>query len=238
MELNFKLSQFEGPLDLLLHLIGKAKIAIEDIFVSDITEQYLAYLDSVQELDMDSASDFLATAATLLEIKSRSLLPKPPAPEDGEEDPEQVLIRRLKEYQLFKQSAQELKAQEETRLGAYYKLPQEMQYDERFEITGVSLEMLLGALQDVINRIETRTMPPAVREIRRDLFSVKDKISSLRKNLSKKKKMLFQEMFSRDSCKEEIVTTFLAMLELWRTHFLTISQDSLFGGITVSLVEE
>lgn len=237
MELSFKLSQFEGPLDLLLHLIGKAKIAIEDIFVSDITEQYLAYLDSVHELDMEAASDFLATAATLLEIKSRSLLPKPPAPED-EEDPEQVLIRRLKEYQMFKQSAQELKEQEETRIGAYYKLPQEMHYDERFEITGVSMEMLLGALQDVISRVQKRTLPPAVREIKRDLFSVKDKISLLKRSLGKQKHLEFQELFQQDTSKSEVVTTFMALLELWKLHFLTIRQDALFGGITVSLVEE
>ena len=100
------LKQFEGPLDLLLHLITRAKVDIKDIFVSEITEQYLASMGSVDELDMDTASEFLTMAATLLEIKSRALLPRPPEPtEDGEETPEQTLIRRLEEYKLYKESA-------------------------------------------------------------------------------------------------------------------------------------
>ena len=95
------LKQFEGPLDLLLHLITRAKVDIKDIFVSEITEQYLASLDGLDELDMDVASEFLTMAATLLEIKSRALLPRPPKEEeDGEESPEQALIRRLEEYKL------------------------------------------------------------------------------------------------------------------------------------------
>jgi len=90
------LSQFEGPLDLLLHLITRAKVDIKDIFVSEITEQYLASLEGIDELDMDVASEFLTMAATLLEIKSRALLPRPPKEEEeGEESPEQALIRRL-----------------------------------------------------------------------------------------------------------------------------------------------
>ncbi len=97
------LKQFEGPLDLLLHLITRAKVDIKDIFVSEITEQYLASLDGIDELDMDSASEFLQMAATLVEIKSRALLPKPPEPEDPEEEsPEEALIRQLEEYKKFK----------------------------------------------------------------------------------------------------------------------------------------
>lgn len=99
------LKQFEGPLDLLLHLITRAKVDIKDIFVSEITEQYLASMGSVDELDMDTASEFLTMAATLLEIKSRALLPRPPEPtEDGEETPEQTLIRRLEEYKLYRRA--------------------------------------------------------------------------------------------------------------------------------------
>ena len=99
MAVYISLRQFEGPLDLLLHLITKAKIDIKDIFVSEITEQYLDSMRGLDELDMDTASEFLTMAATLLEIKSRALLPRPPAePEDGEETPEQALIRRLEEY--------------------------------------------------------------------------------------------------------------------------------------------
>ena len=110
MAVYISLRQFEGPLDLLLHLITKAKIDIKDIFVSEITEQYLDSMRGLDELDMDTASEFLTMAATLLEIKSRALLPRPPAePEDGEETPEQALIRRLEEYKLYKESAGRMK---------------------------------------------------------------------------------------------------------------------------------
>ena len=104
------LKQFDGPLDLLLTLISKAKIDIRDIFVSQITEQYLEYMQGVDELDMDSASEFLQMAATLVEIKSRALLPKPPKPEDpDEETPEQALIRQLTEYKAFKETCEDVK---------------------------------------------------------------------------------------------------------------------------------
>ena len=95
INLEFKLKDFDGPLDLLLTLIGKAQIDIRDIFISEITDQYLEIIHQAKDLNMDEASDFLVMAATLLEIKSRSMLPKPPPPEEGEEDPEEALIRRL-----------------------------------------------------------------------------------------------------------------------------------------------
>ena len=118
------LKQFEGPLDLLLHLITRAKVDIKDIFVSEITEQYLASMGSVDELDMDTASEFLTMAATLLEIKSRALLPRPPEPaEDGEETPEQTLIRRLEEYKLYKESAGRMKEFEQAAMQVFSKLP-------------------------------------------------------------------------------------------------------------------
>ena len=120
------LKQFEGPLDLLLHLITRAKVDIKDIFVSEITEQYLASMGSVDELDMDTASEFLTMAATLLEIKSRALLPRPPEPaEDGEETPEQTLIRRLEEYKLYKESAGRMKEFEQAAMQVFSKLPEE-----------------------------------------------------------------------------------------------------------------
>ena len=145
--MEFKLKQFEGPLDLLLHLINKSKIAVEDIFVSDITEQYLEYMDALSEPDMDSASEFLAMAALLLEIKSRSLLPKPPSPAEDEEDPQQLLIRRLKEYKQIKENSQKLRENEHMLEGRYYKLPQELIFDKRFELSEASLETLMEAFR-------------------------------------------------------------------------------------------
>ncbi len=105
MMMNFQLKDFDGPLDLLLTLIGKAQIDIREIFVSDITDQYLSIVRNAADLNMDEASDFLVMAATLVEIKSRAMLPRPPAPEEGEEDPETELIRRLEEYKKYKETA-------------------------------------------------------------------------------------------------------------------------------------
>ena len=107
MNVSFKLEQFEGPLDLLLHLIAQSEVSIQDIFVSEITEQYLAYIAQMDQADMELSSEFLTMAATLLHIKSRSLLPKPPK-EDEEEDPEQLLILQLQEYKRIKQFSEQL----------------------------------------------------------------------------------------------------------------------------------
>ena len=107
--MNFQIKNFDGPLELLLTLIHNAQIEIKDIFVSSITDQYIAYIHSEAFLDMEDATEFLVMAATLLEIKSRSMLPKPPKLEDGEEDPEEALIRRLEEYKAFRETAGAMK---------------------------------------------------------------------------------------------------------------------------------
>ncbi len=237
MEINYRLTKFEGPLDLLLHLLDKSQIAIEDIFVSDITEQYLEYIQSLPEINMESASEFLATAAMLLEIKSRSLLPKPPKPSEDEEDPEQVLIRRLKEYKQIKENAEILRVREGQVEGMYFKMPEEMCFNERFEIEDVSLDALMKALDDVIARINNKKNIPAVREIRRDVFTIKDKMSYIKQRLNIRKSVRFDELFAQDKTKSEVVTTFLAMLELWKNHYLKITQNELFADIVVIKTE-
>lgn len=236
--MEFKLKQFEGPLDLLLHLINKSKIAVEEIFVSDITEQYLEYMDALSEPDMDSASEFLAMAALLLEIKSRSLLPKPPAPVDDEEDPQQLLIRRLKEYKMIKENSQKLRENEQMLEGRYYKLPQELNFDKRFELSEASLDALMEAFREVLSRVEQKRAPAAVREIRRDLFSVREKITYLKRRLNEKKQINFYALFETDSSRQEVIATFLALLELCKQRFLLIKQDGLFTDISITLAED
>ena len=165
------LKQFEGPLDLLLHLITRAKVDIKDIFISEITEQYLASMGSVDELDMDTASEFLTMAATLLEIKSRALLPRPPEPtEDGEETPEQTLIRRLEEYKLYKESAGRMKEFEQAAMQVFSKLPEEYPLPPQpVELTGLSLDGLVRALERILARQTQEEEPGRVfRSITRD----------------------------------------------------------------------
>ena len=230
------LKQFEGPLDLLLHLITKAKVDIKDIFVSEITEQYLASMGSVDELDMDTASEFLTMAATLLEIKSRALLPRPPEPtEEGEETPEQALIRRLEEYKLYKESAGRMKEFERAAMQIFSKLPEEYPLPpQAVELTGLSLDGLVRALERILAR-QTREGDEAARvfhSITRDRFSIEQCVFNLTARL-KKGPVLFSDMLSDDVTRDEIVSYFLAMLELLKLGRLHAQQDNVFDDILI-----
>ena len=225
------LKQFEGPLDLLLHLISKAKVDIRDIFVSEITEQYIASVSGAVDLDMDDASEFLAMAATLLEIKSRALLPKPPATE--EEDPEQALIRRLEEYKRYKESAENLQAFEKAAAAMYEKLPEEYPLPPpSFELTGLTLDGLIEALSRVLSR-KPEEPEEAVfinREIRRDSFTIEACMNHIIKRL-RRGPMTFEALFSDVPSREEVVTLFLALLEILRLNRAYVEQSGTFGEI-------
>ena len=143
-----QLKDFEGPLDLLLHLIGRAKVRIEDIFVSEITEQYLASVQDLSGLDMDAASEFLQMAATLMEIKSRALLPKPP--KDEEEDPKEELLRRLEEYRQIKEASKALRIYEAEAAEMVARLPMEIVTDARVELGRLSLRALQEAAREAM----------------------------------------------------------------------------------------
>ena len=151
MAVSIHLKQFDGPLDLLLHLVGKAKINLADIFVSEITEQYVEIVRGAPDFDMDEASEFIAMAALLVEIKSRRLLPKPPCEE--EEDPEQALIARLTAYKQFRESARNMAEFEKSALKLFGKLPEEYPLPPpTLELDGLTLEALWQALLRVQDR--------------------------------------------------------------------------------------
>ena len=228
------LKQFEGPLDLLLHLITRAKVDIKDIFVSEITEQYLASMGSVDELDMDTASEFLTMAATLLEIKSRALLPRPPEPaEDGEETPEQTLIRRLEEYKLYKESAGRMKEFEQAAMQVFSKLPEEYPLPPQpVELTGLSLDGLVRALERILARQTQSEEPGRVfRSITRDRFTIEQCVFNLTARL-KKGPVLFTDMLSDAVTRDEIVSYFMAMLELLKLGRLH-AQEHVFDDILI-----
>lgn len=229
------LSQFEGPLDLLLHLISKAKVDIKDIFVSQITEQYLASLEGIDELDMDVASEFLTMAATLLEIKSRALLPRPPAPEEeGEETPEQALIRRLEEYKLYKESAGQMKEFEKAAFQVFSKLPEEYPLPPQpIELTGLTVDGLVRALERIIARQTQADDPGRVfRAITRDKFTIEQCVFNLTSRL-RKGPVLFTDMLSSHVTRDEIVSYFMAMLELLKMGRLHAQQEEAFDDILI-----
>lgn len=229
------LKQFEGPLDLLLHLITKAKVDIKDIFVSEITEQFLASLDGLDELDMDMASEFLTMAATLLEIKSRALLPRPPEPEEeGAETPEQALIRRLEEYKLYKESAGRMKEFERAAMQVFSKLPEEYPLPPQpVELTGLTLTGLVKALERIIER-QTRVDEPGrvFRSITRDRFTIEQCVFNLTTRL-RKGPVLFTDMLSHDVTRDEIVTYFMAILEMLKLGKLHVEQEKAYDDILI-----
>ena len=236
MHMTFQLKDFDGPLDLLLTLINKAKVDIKDIFVSEITDQYIAYIHQAVDLDMDDASDFLVMAATLMEIKSRSMLPKP-KPVEGEEDPETELIRRLEEYQQFKQTAEEMRAFESAAAGFFAKLPEEYPLPPKeVELTGLTLEGLTEAFLRVWARKPPEENPQennhyAKRDIHRDEHTVQQCMLTLIKRLRKHGSLRFEEAFSSAPTREEVVTLFLALLELLKLGRTHVRQDESCGEI-------
>ena len=231
------LKQFDGPLDLLLTLISNAKVDIQDIFVSEITEQYLESMKLVEELDMDSASEFLQMAATLLEIKSRAMLPKPPKPEEeGALSPEEELIRQLTEYKHFKEISVRMHQLEEEARALMTKLPEEYPLPPpNIEITGLTLEKLARAFKRVLERAEAneRSENMASREIHRDHFTVAGCMVRISRKL-RGGSFRFAELFEPDYTREEVITMFLAILEMAKLARLHIEQRDAYDEIFLS----
>jgi len=228
-----RLQNFEGPLDLLLHLIKKNELNIYDIPIALVTKQYLEYLDVMQELNLDIAGEFLVMAATLIHIKSRMLLPRPdPAQEDPEEDPREALMRRLIEHQRFKAAA-ELLHEREIQRSAQWLRP-----DGRIaEVVGeapepeveVDLFSLMAAFRQVLDRARQRPkvlLPP-------EQISIEDRIDQLLARLSGTEACGFEDLFADVQTRSGMVVTFLALLEMIRLKLVRVYQQGSFGPIRI-----
>lgn len=234
---KFKLENFDGPLDLLLHLIQVAKVDIRDIFVSQITEQYMQYMADIENVDVDKASEFISMAATLLEIKSKKLLPKPAEDVVDEEDPEQRLIRQIEEYKLFKEATEKLKEIED--VNRLYKQPDESANNYRYELPEkLDLALLTQAFYKLLQRQTIKAQEITERKIVKDRFTVAQKISQIKDDLITKKHFKFTELFEDDYSKSEIINTFLAILELLKGQFITATQTATYGDIEIFKKEE
>ncbi len=241
MALTFRLKDFDGPLDLLLFLINKEKIDVKDIFVSQITDQYISLVRGAADLDMEEATDFLVMAATLLEIKSRAMLPRPPKVEEGEEDPEAALIRQLEEYKRFRETADAMKQFERAAGKLFTKLPEEYPLPpQETELVGLTLEGLTAAFLRIWARKPERDDEDkpevnhyAPRDIHRDEHNVQDCMLALLKGIRRKGRMTFEEAFSDAPTKEEVVTLFLALLELLKLGETHIEQEGIYGEIVL-----
>ncbi|OHX48857.1 segregation/condensation protein A [Cytobacillus pseudoceanisediminis] len=244
---NVKIDAFEGPLDLLLHLINRLEIDIYDIPVSEITEQYLIYIHTMKELQLDVASEYLVMAATLLAIKSKMLLPKHEEEEledefgmEMEEDPRDELVERLIEYRKYKEAAEELKEREQNRSLMYTKPPADLSeyvndsQQEKADLN-VSLYDMLGALQKLLRR--KKLQRPLSAKVARQEIPIEKRMSEIvdqLRNFKGRKK--FTDLFPI-SDREHIVVTFLAVLELIKRKEIQVEQDRNFSDIFVASME-
>jgi segregation and condensation protein A len=233
MSYQIKLEVFEGPLDLLLHLIKKHELDIYSIPVALITQQYLEYLGLMKSLDMEIAGDFLVMASTLTHIKSRMLLPPSENP-DGEEDgvdPRAELIRRLLEYKSFKEAAGSLATKEET-WSQVYSRPAEnapdLPADDEPLLFDFHLFDLLAALKDVMARV-----PDAGFEVTAEAVSITEKISMILSRLEIVESLLFADLFEGSTSRAQVIGTFLALLELIKTRVIRAVQIEQFGAIRI-----
>ncbi|WP_178022716.1 ScpA family protein [uncultured Paenibacillus sp.] len=243
---TYKLETFEGPLDLLLHLIDKAEIDIHQISISEITDQYLEYLQDMQELELEITSEFLVMAATLLSIKSKQLLPKPPVIElddefdyllEDEEDPRDELIRKLIEYRKYKGIAEHLHEREWERSLIFSKEPEDltpfMPEVQENPVKGLHAADLIAVFQKAIRRAAKRN---TVARIHRDEISVKDRIKEVVAALEQAGKggrLLFSKLLHPEMYRHEIVVTFLAVLELMKMKQIVCYQNRLFDDIVM-----
>ncbi len=231
-----KLGSFEGPLDLLIHLIRKNEVNIYDIPIALITDQYLQYLGLMQELNLDVAGEFLVMAATLIHIKSRMLIPRPTPEVEGEgleeEDPREALVRRLLEHQKFKAAA-ELLHERQTLRSAQFPRPDAAVADVAGEDYEPELEVdlfsLLSAFRGVLERAKSRpkvVLPP-------EQMSIEDRIDQLLNRLSETEAVGFEELFADAHSRADLIVTFLALLEMIRLKLIRVFQSGAFGPIRV-----
>ena len=233
---SFRLENFEGPLDLLLHLIKDAKLEISEVKLANITDQYLEYMAGLDELDLEKASDFIDLAATLIEIKSKSLLPRMEEEMAEEDDSEANILRQLKEYKMFKEASENLKDCEN--VDRFYKPADDTVNDYRYVLGQLTIEGLLNAFANMLTRVKKEEEKIVPKKIEKDRFTVADKIISIRENIKIKRKMRFSEFFESDYTRSEMINLFLAILELLKMQEIIVKQQSIYDEIDIELKEE
>ncbi len=235
MENNFIINDFEGPLDLLLHLIKTSKMNIYDISIVDITEQYINFINKMEEMNLDIASEYLVMASELIEIKSKMLLPK--TEEDEEEDPREDLVNRLIEFQKYKDMIESFKELESSRKEIFTRDP--INYNELsdslIENDGeITLEDLVNALNKFLSRKELEK--PITTKITKKELSVSDRTKDIRRLLKNKKRISFFELFEIKT-REYVVVTFLSILEMAKLGEINIVQENNFNNIIINKKE-
>jgi segregation and condensation protein A len=221
------LEAFEGPLDFLLYLIRKQNIDILDIPIAAVTKQYMEYIDLMQELSLELAAEYLVMAAILAEIKSRMLLPRSPEAEATEADPRAELVRRLQEYERFKQAAEDMDKLPRLDRDNFAVTADDSQIEVIKPLPSVSLRELVCALMDIMKRVELN----AKHNIQLDALSVREKMSHILTSIQNQEHCLFTALFNVQEGRLGVVVTFLAMLELLKQHMIDFVQATPFAPI-------
>lgn len=232
---SFKLENFEGPLALLLEIIKKNKLDIEEVKLADLTGQYLEYMEQINELDMEKASEFILMASTLIEIKSKSLLPRQEEDPLDEIDSEKLLLCRLKEYKLFKEAGEDLHKIEN--IDRLYKEPDKDVGNPKFVLKDMVLDKLLDAFVGLLTKVEKIDIIEQPKKIQKDRFTVAEKIISIRNILTQKKQVKFIDLFEKGLTRSELINIFLAILELLKLQIAKIKQTNIFSEIIIFLNE-
>ena len=224
---------FEGPLDLLLHLIEREELDITAISLVQVTDQYLAHLQRLKKVDADSLADFLVMAARLILIKSRALLPRAPAlpGEDEEEDPGEQLARQLREYKRFKDVANQLAVLDELHRRSFVRIAPPPRSQSRIDLEGVTLEALLEAVREAL--MVAPPAPPVGEVVPRFIITVAERVNSILTSTEGGQRLTFLSLLTDTRSRLEIIVTFLAVLELLKRRRITVVQDQPFGEILI-----
>lgn len=243
MELTVKLRVFEGPLDLLLYLLEKNKVNIYDIPIVEITDQYMEYIRQMQRQDLEVLSEFLVMAATLVDIKSRMLLPSDPDHEEEEEDPRAELVQQLLEYKMYKCMAYELKDRQMDAERVLFKKPtipkEVLAYEPPVDIdeliSGITLARLHEIFESIMKKQQDKIDPLRSKfgKIEKEEVSLEDKMEDLKEYATSHRHFSFRGLLNRQSSKVEVIVTFLAILELMKMGTIMISQEHIFDDIQI-----
>lgn len=234
--IKYKLESFEGPLDLLLHLIKEKKMDIMEVKLADITDQYLSYIQTLKEMNMELATEFLVVASTLIEIKSRSLIPIEEVEVPDEEDPELRLKMQLQEYQLFKEASEGLHNLEN--IDRFYKAPDRSVGDPRIVFNQFNLDKMLDAFARILMKAQDRDTPPPPKQIKKDRWTVAEKIAFIKSTLKENKEINFFSLFDDSYSKLEIINVFLAILELLKFQYAEVVQTAKYQDIAIKATEK
>ena len=235
--MQFHFADQVGPLDLLLFLIKKNKLEIEEVKLADITDQYLNMIKDIDKLDLETASDFIVMASELIEIKSKTLLPSNREEEAEEEDSEELIKMRLKEYELMKEMSEKLKVIENT--DVFYKAPEPEAGKYRVVIKDMQLDALLDAFTHfMLKNVKKEAETVESKQIEKEKFTVEQKTAYIKDVLISRKSVRFSELMSQTTSKDEIVTTFMALLELLKLQTIKVKQGDLFADIDIIKVED